>query len=560
MSESANSDSQHATHAANDTEHWWRHAVIYQIYPRSFKDSSNDGIGDLNGITEKLDYIADLGVDAIWVSPFSPSPMKDFGYDVTDYRDVDPMFGTLDDFKTLLHEANKRGLKIIIDLVLSHTSDQHPWFHDPAKKDWYVWADAKHDPDGNRQPPNNWSSLFGGSAWEWDERYNQYYLHNFLKEQPDLNFHNPAVQEEILDICKFWLDMGVNGFRLDTVNFYFHSQSLKDNPHREVGTEYATQFEHDVPYSRVEHIYDKSQPENIIFVEKLRALTDTYKGIVLMGEIGDDKPYERTREYTLNVKRLHTCYNTHLMSGTEKSLNANMITQPLIRFFARDLSKNHLDQNLTENVPIKLTQSGTGWPTWALSNHDVVRVASRWYKLYDHDAALSKCLIALLGCLPGTICLYQGEELGLPEAEIPFEDLQDPWAKQTWPHWQGRDGCRTPMVWTDKKPYCDFSKGKPWLPIPETHKSLNVQAQKEDKASTLNFTKKFLKWRANNKFIFENKCELIATNASNIVHLSYKSDNNKTECIFNLSDEKIEYNGTKLEKFGIAITGFDQKD
>lgn len=554
MSESRQTDSNGPTNTTQNDEHWWHHAVIYQIYPRSFKDTSGDGIGDLNGITEKLDYLADLGVDALWVSPFYPSPMKDFGYDVTDYRGVDPMFGTLDDFKELLSQARKRDLKIIIDLVLSHTSDQHPWFHDPNKKDWFVWADAKYDENGERKPPNNWSSLFGGSAWEWDERYDQYYLHNFLKEQPDLNFHNPAVQAEILDICAYWLDMGVNGFRLDTVNFYFHNQNLKDNPPREVGTEYATQFEHDVPYSRVKHIYDKSQPENITFVEKLRALTDTYKGIVLMGEIGDDKPYERTREYTLNVKRLHTCYNTHLMSGTEKSLNADMITTPLIRFFAHAQS----DTKTKENIKINLLQSNTGWPTWALSNHDVVRVASRWFKLYDHDPELSKCLIALLGCLPGTICMYQGEELGLPEAEIPFEDLRDPWTKQTWPHWQGRDGCRTPMVWTDKKPHHGFSQQKPWLPIPKTHTTLSVQAQSEDENSTLEFTKKFLKWRLANKNMFKNKCELLASNSSYIIHLTYTDKNNETSCIFNLSDQELEYNGMKLKKFAINITDFSQ--
>ena len=260
---------------------WWRGAVIYQIYPRSFRDSNNDGIGDLPGITEKLDYVADLGVDGIWISPFFTSPMKDFGYDVADYRDVDPMFGTLDDFKKLLHKAHELNLKIIIDLVLSHTSDQHPWFTD--KPEYYVWADPKPDMFGERVPPNNWVSVFGGPAWTWHEEREQYYLHNFLKEQPDLNFHNPDVQQEALDIAQFWLDIGVDGFRLDVVNFYFHDRELRDNPPRDDDLGPAVQFEGEDPYSQQNHIYDKSRPENLDFLRKLRTLMDKYPGTFTLG-------------------------------------------------------------------------------------------------------------------------------------------------------------------------------------------------------------------------------------------------------------------------------------
>ncbi len=505
------------------SDDWWKQAVIYQIYPRSFHDTNNDGIGDLPGIVQKLDYIADLGVDAIWVSPFFPSPMKDFGYDVSNYRDIDPMFGTLLDFKQLVNEAHKRNLKIIVDLVLSHTSDQHPWFSDPNKKDWYVWAKSI-----NGKEPNNWQSVFGGSAWEWNEQHQEYYLHNFLKEQPDLNFHNEGVQNEILDICKFWFEKGVDGFRLDVVNFYFHDQKLRDNPPRTTAG-FATQFEGETPYSSQSHIYDKSRPENLEFIEKIRNLADSYKGKFLMGEIGDDHPYERANEYT-SKDRLHTCYNPQMMSGTEKELTEDIIRKPIKHVFASDRQSH---------------------PTWAFSNHDVVRAASRWYKLYDQTPDCSKMLIALLSCLPGTLCLYQGEELGLPEAEIPYEQLQDPWAKETWPKWQGRDGCRTPIPWDVQTP------NNQWLPIPKSHEHLNVHAQTKETTSTLNFTKRLLKWRKDNLNQFKGKHKFIETSSSKIIHIIYYKNNNETHCIFNLGDKKLEYKHITLKPYAIQINGFD---
>ena len=451
------------------SEPWWKGAVIYQIYPRSFYDTKDDGIGDLPGITEKLDYIASLGVDGIWISPFFTSPMKDFGYDVSDYRDVDPMFGTLEDFKLLLEKAHELNLKIIIDLVLSHTSDQHPWFTE--KPEYYVWADAKPDMFGERVPPNNWTSVFGGCAWEWDDNRQQYYLHNFLKEQPDLNFHNPDVQREALDIAKFWLDLGVDGFRLDVVNFYFHDRELRDNPPRDPDLDPPLQFEGEDEYAKHNHVYDKSRPENLEFIHELRLLMDQYDDRFTVGEIGDDHPYDRAAEYTEGHKYLNTCYNTHLMSGVHKALTADLIREPVETF---------------------AEAKGGSWPSWAFSNHDVVRAASRWHPDshgFSHDPAFSKMLITLLGCLRGTLFLYQGEELGLPEAKLEFDQLQDPWGKHTWPAWQGRDGCRTPMPWTPIAP------GNTWLPIAETHLPLNVQALEKDDASTLNFTRRFLKWR-----------------------------------------------------------------
>ncbi len=268
---------------------WWRGAVIYQIYPRSFMDSRGDGIGDLRGVIEKLDYIASLNVDAIWLSPFFTSPMKDFGYDISNYRDVDPMFGSLEDFDRLVEAAHARGLKVTIDQVMSHTSDQHAWFEesrqsrDNPKADWYVWADPK--PDG--APPTNWQSVFGGSAWQWDTRRCQYYLHNFLASQPDLNFRTPAVVEAILEEARFWLERGVDGFRLDAVNFCTHGE-LKDNPPRQEITESFLGVRPDNPYGYQLHQYDKTQPENLVFLERLRALLDEYPGATSVGEVGDD--------------------------------------------------------------------------------------------------------------------------------------------------------------------------------------------------------------------------------------------------------------------------------
>ncbi len=285
---------------------WWRGAVIYQIYPRSFMDSRGDGIGDLRGVIEKLDYIASLNVDAIWLSPFFTSPMKDFGYDISNYRDVDPMFGSLEDFDRLVEAAHARGLKVTIDQVMSHTSDQHAWFEesrqsrDNPKADWYVWADPK--PDG--APPTNWQSVFGGSAWQWDTRRCQYYLHNFLASQPDLNFRTPAVVEAILEEARFWLERGVDGFRLDAVNFCTHGE-LKDNPPRQEITESFLGVRPDNPYGYQLHQYDKTQPENLVFLERLRALLDEYPGATSVGEVGDDDALGVMAAYSRGAAAAH---------------------------------------------------------------------------------------------------------------------------------------------------------------------------------------------------------------------------------------------------------------
>ena len=508
---------------------WWQGAFIYQVYPRSFLDTNNDGIGDLPGIIQKLDYIAGLGVDAIWISPFFPSPMKDFGYDVSDYRDVDPLFGTLEDFDALLDKAHDLKLKIIIDLVLSHTSDRHPWFHESRqsrnnpKADWYVWAEGK-----NGGPPNNWVSVFGGPAWTYDQTRKQYYLHNFLKEQPDLNFHNPDVQDEILDTARFWLERGVDGLRLDVVNFYFHDRELRDNPSRPPELGAATQFEGEDPYSQQAHIYDKSRPENFEFLKRLRTLINEYPGTMTVGEIGDDHPYRLAAQYTAGDQLLNTTYNPHMMTGRHKKLTIDLIRDPI-----EELEK----------------QPGNGWPSWAFSNHDVVRAASRWHPDQDgfsHDPALSKMLIALLGCLRGTVFLYQGEELGLPETPLKYDDLQDPWGKNLWPKWQGRDGCRTPMPWNTAT-HAGFSTAKPWLPISDTHHALNAEMQEQDENSTLSFAQKFIRWRKT--------CEALVTGAIEFQDMEDKSvlgfirgdKNEKIACFFNLGPSQKILPAKKLQ-------------
>ncbi|WP_170461558.1 alpha-glucosidase [Ruegeria arenilitoris] len=454
-----NVDLKHSTKTASD---WWRGGVIYQIYPRSFQDSNGDGIGDLRGITQRLDYIAGLGVDAIWISPFFKSPMKDFGYDVSDYRAIDPMFGTMEDFRTLLDRAHGLGLRVMIDLVLSHTSDQHPWFvesrsnRENAKADWYVWADPK--PDGT--PPNNWLSIFGGSAWQWDTRRQQYYLHNFLASQPDLNFHNPDVQDALLDVARFWLDMGVDGFRLDTINFYFHDAQLSDNPALPLDQRNATIAPMVNPYNHQDHLYSKSQPENIAFLERLRALTDQYDGRACLGEVGDaQRGLEIMGEYTRGDKRMHMCYAFEFL---EK------------RRLTAEYTKHVFDQ--------LLSKAGDAWPCWAFSNHDVQRHASRW----DLDEAGIRQHAVLMMCLRGSACLYQGEELGLPEADVPFEHLQDPYGIEFWPEYKGRDGCRTPMVWAAQDEQSGFTTGAPWLPVSTAQAERAVDRMDADPQSVLN--------------------------------------------------------------------------
>lgn len=454
---------------AVQTNDWWRDAVIYQVYPRSFSDSNGDGIGDLPGITAKLDYIASLGVDIVWISPFFTSPMKDFGYDVADYCDVDPIFGTLADFDDLLKRAHELGLKIMIDQVLSHCSEQHPWFvesrksRDNPKADWYVWANPKAD----GSPPNNWLSVFGGSAWQWDARRRQYYMHNFLVSQPDLNFHNPEVQQAHLDNMRFWLQRGVDGFRLDACNFHFHDRALTDNPPSQVRDNKTVQDNN--PYGMQAHIHDKTQPENLAFLEKIRNLLNEY-GAIAIGEVGADDSLAVMGDYTADGNKLQMAYSFNLLTAT---YSAAYIRQQVEEYEARVKG---------------------GWVSWSVGNHDSVRVMTRWGGA-GATPQFAKMLLAMQMALKGTPCLYQGDELALTEADIAYEDIQDPYGITFWPEFKGRDGCRTPMPWQADEANAGFSIGKPWLPVSAEHAANAVAAQDQDDQSMLNFARHILAWR-----------------------------------------------------------------
>jgi alpha-glucosidase len=493
---------------------WWRGGVIYQIYPRSFQDSNGDGIGDLPGITQRLDHIAALGADGIWISPFFKSPMKDFGYDVSDYCDVDPMFGTLDDFRELVARAHQLGLKVMIDQVLSHCSDQHPWFvesrssRDNAKADWFVWADAKDD--GN--PPNNWLSIFGGSAWQWDTRRCQYYLHNFLTSQPDLNFHSPQVQDALLATVKFWLDLGVDGYRLDTVNFFFHDAQLRDNPGR--GAPDLSNPDPAVnpfnPYGWQRHVYDKSRPENLPFLQRLRALLDQYPDTTMVGEIGDDDGLARVAEYTAGGDKLHMAYCFDLLGEAHDA--------PFLHGFLTRFSQI----------------VGDGWPCWALSNHDVVRSATRWGGP-NPDPRLLRLAAAFQASLRGTVCLYQGEELGLPEAELRFEDLQDPYGITMWPEFKGRDGCRTPMPWVADAPHAGFTDGaQAWLPVAEAHRTLAVDRQAGAPDSMLLVFTRLLHWRRQQVALRNGRLTLLPADPQ-VLAFTREHEQQSLLCVFNVS-------------------------
>jgi len=507
-------------------EPWWRGAIIYQIYPRSMKDTNGDGIGDLPGIIEKLDYIADLGVDAIWISPFFKSPMKDFGYDISDYRDIDPLFGNLSDFDALIDKAHSLNIRVIIDQVLSHTSEQHDWFiqsrqdQTNPKADWYVWADAQED----GTPPNNWLSIFGGGAWQWEPRRKQYYLHNFLVSQPDLNFHNPAVREATLDNIEFWLKRGVDGFRLDAINFCFHDSELKDNPAKSAEQRRGRGFSEDNPYAFQYHYYNNTQPENVPFIEDIRALLDKYPGAAALGEISSEDSLATMAEYTLGDSRLHMGYSFELLTD--------------------DFSAGYIRQNV-EKLEQQMNQ---GWPSWAISNHDVKRVASRWGEKESNDSK-AKILSALLCSLRGTICSYQGEELGLCEAELDFEQLQDPYGKTFWPTYKGRDGCRTPMPWFKDQSNAGFSSGTPWLPIPKAHSEKAVDQQIEQPDSVLNSFKNFIAWRKTMPAIVTGDIEFVDL-PEPIIGFYRSNANSRLVMFFNLSNKevKVEYKMTSEVK------------
>lgn len=492
---------------------WWRGAVIYQIYPRSFMDSNGDGVGDLVGIAHKMDYVASLGVDAIWISPFFKSPMKDFGYDISDYRDVDPIFGTLDDFHFLLKEAHKRGLKVLLDQVWSHTSDQHIWFKESrqsktnAKEDWYIWSDPK--PDGTA--PNNWLSIFGGPAWTWDSRREQYYLHHFLKEQPALNLWNPKVREQILETARYWLEMGVDGFRLDVINCALSHPELADNPVRPEGMAMPEDMSSSNPMARQirSNGYGYLSEDTFQWLGELRSLADEYGGTFLMGEIGGDNSTKLATEYVKTDKRLHSAYSFGL---TGKKLIKKLVTDTVTGI-----------ESLIED----------GWMTYALGNHDNQRFASSHGNFSDpmnKDYALFG--MALLLSLRGTVCVYQGEELGLPSAELSFADMRDPYDIAMYPNSMNRDSGRTPIPWLKYGQNAGFSTAEvTWIPVYEEHIPLAVDRQETDEDSILNHYKQFLRWRSDTPIMKLGDIELLQA-PDHIIAFTRHYEGDTMLCVF----------------------------
>lgn len=502
---------------ADDNAEWWRGCVIYQIYPRSFQDTTGDGGGDLRGIASRLAHVASLGVDVIWLSPFFKSPMADMGYDVSDYTAVDPMFGTSEEFDAVVAEAHRLGLKVIIDQVLSHSSDRNEWFvesrssRDNPKADWYVWADPR--PDGTA--PNNWLSVFGGPAWEWDATRRQYYMHNFLASQPDLNFHNPEVQDALLETVRFWLKRGVDGFRLDTVNYYVHDRWLRSNP--PLASSVAGINTEANPYLYQEHLFDKTQPENLAFLRRFRALLDEYHGRAAVGEVGDeDRSLQTLAAYTAGGDKLDMCYTFDLLGPQFSAAHV----RGCVEAFERAVSD--------------------GWVCWAFSNHDVVRHVTRWTKPGGDLEAVAKFSIALLSCLRGSICLYQGEELGLEEAKLAFEDLRDPYGIRFWPGFKGRDGCRTPMVWEKGAENAGFSTGRPWLPVPDSHRARAVDVQNGEEKSVLASYRAMLALRKQHVALVQGSIRFLDAEGDVLAFIR-EGGGEKLLCVFNFADEPANW-------------------
>ncbi|HEY60635.1 MAG TPA: alpha-glucosidase [Anaerolineae bacterium] len=484
---------------------WWRDGVIYQIYPRSFSDSNHDGIGDLEGIRQRLDYLDDLGVDAIWLSPIYPSPDVDFGYDVSDYLSIDPKFGSMRDFGLLLKDAHRHGIHIILDLVLNHTSDQHPWFKESREsldnpyRDYYIW----HEPKPGRNPPNNWQSIFGGSGWELDHHTSQYYYHMFYKEQPDLNWRNHKVHRALLDVFRFWLDQGVDGFRLDVFNVFFKDSKLRNNPTKLFGLR---------PYERQEHIFDCDQPEMMHLLQEIRQILDAYPESYAVGETFLANPEKAGSYCGKNI--LHATFNFEFLRN---SWNPK-------RFLNNVIQWEHVLR-------------GKCWPNYVLNNHDTVRTSTRFGE--GEDDQRLKVAAAMLLTMRGTPFLYYGEEIGMRNVRIKHSQIKDPIGKRYWPFYKGRDGCRAPMQW-EAIPNAGFSTVEPWLPVHSDYIQRNVTNQYRDPHSILNFYKKLLALRKRHPVLVRGIFEPIQQKSKHVLVYERKYKNQRALIALNFSDSKIK--------------------
>lgn len=482
---------------------WWKQAVFYQIYPRSFYDANGDGIGDLNGVIAKLDYLQRLGIDAIWISPIYQSPMFDFGYDVSNYKKIDGDFGTMDDFKRLLVEAHKRDIKVVMDMIMNHTSHKHKWFLESKssktnpKRDWYIWRKASFV-----SPPNNWKSVFGGSGWEYDYKTKEYYYHSFLKQQPDLNWRNKDLQEAFFSDVKFWLELGVDGFRMDVLNFIIKDKHFRNNPSK-FGLNLFQK-----------HQFTRNRPKAYKIIDELRQLVDSYKDRMLVAEIYLPHPGNSS---------LVASYLGNGRNGVHLAFDFSLI-------FARWGAKTYATciEQSNFHLPKK------GWPTLVLSNHDLLRSINRlWFRSFREQRARIEAMLLLT--LKGTPFLYYGEEIGMMNKRVPYALIKDPLGRRYWPFFAGRDKARTPMQWDDTE-YAGFSTAKPWLPVNNDHKERNVELQQTQVNSLLNFYSSLIQTRKRSIALTMGNYELISTDKNVLIYRRMASSQNAV-VVLNFSKE-----------------------
>ncbi len=495
---------------------WWRGAVVYQVYVRSFADSNGDGVGDFAGLVSKLDYIQSLGVDALWLSPVHPSPNRDWGYDVSDYDFVNPEYGNEADFDTLLAQAHARSLKILTDEVLAHSSDEHPWFRESLeggeKAGWYVWAPARED----GTPPNNWLSAFGGPAWSYHPARRQCYHHKFLRQQPKLNWHKGLMREAALQVLDRWLARGVDGFRLDVANAFLHDAFLRDNPAVPEAARTARTWSRAANFQY--HRHDSNLEANLDVLNEIRRRVERHADRFVMGEFSEDP--DRCGAFASPQKGLHSGYSFPL-------LEARQLGPAFIRA--------HFE---------KLSRYPDHWPSIAFSNHDVVRTVTRFGGM-DAPPELARLLLALLFSLKGTILLYQGEELGLPEARLRRDQMKDPVGDLYYPLHRGRDGCRTPIPWESSAPNMGFTTGIPWLPMSPTHREFAVSLQEKDANSTLACAQRLLALRRKSSALRWGDIEFLDVPAP-VLAFVRAYDGERILCVFNMSDEETSFRDGRI--------------